>query len=128
MNKVCTSSIPVLKPRPVRFAALGSRKLTQLRDLWHGVQFIVLDEVSMLPYHLLVAIHQRLCQLKGNNDLFGGLNVLAFGDLCQLRPPEGVYVFDDDPSFQQGLHLWQSVGLGGNPGSSFSAPFGGRRT
>lgn len=58
--------------------------------------------------HLLHAIHRRLCQIFDKQELFGGCHVMAFGDLAQLRPPEGVYIFEDDGQLPAGMHLWRT--------------------
>ena len=52
----------------------------------------------MLPAETLNIIHQRILQLfsseESNHDKpFGALNVLLFGDLLQLKPEHGHWVF-----------------------------------
>ena len=43
-------------------------------------------------------IHKRLCEIKDTTHdqsiLFGGMSILTFGDLFQLKPVHGSYIFD----------------------------------
>lgn len=66
------------------------------RDLiamWQAVDYLLIDEVSMISCNLLVQIHEALCEAKENSALFGGVNIVFAGDFAQL-PPVG----------QRGLH------------------------
>ena len=50
--------------------------------------FVIIDEVSVVGSNMLLEIHKRLQQIKGVSDdkVFGGVSILAVGDLYQLRP------------------------------------------
>ena len=50
--------------------------------------FVIIDEVSMVGSNMLLEIHRRLQQIKGVSDdeVFGGVSILAVGDLYQLPP------------------------------------------
>lgn len=52
---------------------------------------VVIDEVSMVPAHLLVAVDITLRQWRagGAGQRFGGASVLLVGDFLQLQPPSG---------------------------------------
>lgn len=60
---------------------------------WRFVRFLIVDEVSMVSYEILSKINRRLQELKSNLHVFGGINVLLFGDLFQLPPIEGNPIF-----------------------------------
>ncbi|XP_063530679.1 ATP-dependent DNA helicase PIF1-like [Cydia strobilella] len=51
----------------------------------------------MVPYTTLRNVHLRLQQFKTNDNFFGGVNILLFGDLMQLPPVSksagGAYCF-----------------------------------
>ena len=49
---------------------------------------MIIDEVSMVGSNMLLEIHKRLQQIKGvSTDVtFGGVSILAVGDLYQLPP------------------------------------------
>ena len=50
--------------------------------------FLFIDEVSMVGSNMLLEIHKQLQQIKGVSDnvMFGGVSILAVGDLYQLPP------------------------------------------
>ena len=44
---------------------------------------------------MLRFIHLRLQEIIGNNLIFGGVNIIAVGDLYQLKPVMGQFIFED---------------------------------
>ena len=44
---------------------------------------------------MLKFIHLRLQEIKSNNLMFGGINIIAVGDLYQLKPVMGQFVFEN---------------------------------
>lgn len=78
----------------------------QFRKIFRNVRFVIIDEVSMLPYELLYQIHLRLQELKCNRELFGGVNVLLFGDLMQLPPVVGTPIYLLPEEMVGMLHLF----------------------
>ena len=64
--------------------------LLQLRARFEGVNYIFLDEVSMLSCHDMYRISSRLSKILNVSDLpFGGMNMLFAGDFAQLPPAIG---------------------------------------
>ena len=47
---------------------------------------VIIDEISMVGNKMLSFIDKRLQQLTGSKAAFGGLSVVAVGDLYQLKP------------------------------------------
>ncbi len=90
---------------------LTGNYLQIMRRQWQDVQFLFIDEVSMVPYEMLCMIDSRLKQLKGSTELFGGINILLFGDLMQLPPVRGSQVFHQPPSMTGATHLWRLFSL-----------------
>uniref|UniRef100_A0A8C2FBF5 ATP-dependent DNA helicase n=1 Tax=Cyprinus carpio TaxID=7962 RepID=A0A8C2FBF5_CYPCA len=86
------------------YAPLGEEKLNSLRAKFHGLQILIIDEISMVDHKLLAYIHGRLRQIKQTGDLgiFGNVAVIAVGDFFQLAPVKGKPLFVDEP----GLDLW----------------------
>ena len=72
---------------------LNALALNELRRLWKGVHTVIVDEISMVSYEVLLAIHQRLCEIFATDDIFRGINVIAVRDFYQLSPDNGHYVF-----------------------------------
>ena len=65
-----------------------------LRTTFRCLKLLIVDEVSMISSLNLAYLHLRLCELFGNDELFGSVNVLFVGDLLQLPPVSGGLVFD----------------------------------
>jgi ATP-dependent exoDNAse (exonuclease V) alpha subunit len=54
--------------------------------MWRNVDYLIIDEVSMIGCRLMLQIHEALCEAKENTELFGGINVIFVGDFAQLPP------------------------------------------
>ena len=70
------------------FQHLSHDRLNTLRTKLSRLMFVIIDEVSMVGSNMLLEIHKRLQQIKGVSDdkVFGGVSILAVGDLYQLPP------------------------------------------
>jgi hypothetical protein len=69
---------------------LSSKSQTRLREGLNGVDYILIDEFSMISIHLFGSIDERLRQIfPENSSPFAGFNVILFGDLYQLGPVNG---------------------------------------
>ena len=89
-----------------RQISLGALALHDLRDLWKDT--IIIDEMSMVSYQILKSIHSRLCEIYANDEIFGGLNVIAVGDFYQLSPVNGSFIFSVQRSLGRlASHLWR---------------------
>jgi hypothetical protein len=65
-------------------------QLAQVKSRLEGVDYIFLDEVSMLSCRDLYLISARLARIMNNLDTpFGGLNMIFAGDFAQLPPVIG---------------------------------------
>ena len=53
------------------------------------VKFLIIDEVSMISAGTLWRIHERLQMIYTNEEPFGGVNMLFFGDFNQFPPVLG---------------------------------------
>ena len=73
--------------------AMSASTLKEVRNKFIGVTHLIIDEISMVSSVMLNVIHQQLCLIKKNENFFGGLCVLAFGDFYQLKPVKGYYAF-----------------------------------
>ena len=58
----------------------------ELVAAWEGVNYLFIDEVSMIGCNLLLSISQSLADAKDKRILFGGANVIFTGDFAQLPP------------------------------------------
>ena len=74
-------------------AAKKSKTQTELKSSFADVTIIFVDEVSMLNCSDLNTINTNLKNLKGNNTLFGGVNMVFAGDFYQLAPVSGTPLY-----------------------------------
>ncbi len=87
-----TLKIPVHKYH-TDYTPLSPHDLQTLRTTFKGVHTLVIDEISMVGYHLFTSISRRLCEIKDNNFPFGNINIITVGDYFQLRPINDNYAF-----------------------------------
>ena len=65
---------------------LSADELNTFRIKYTNLKVIIIDEMSMVGNRTLSFIDTRLQQLTGTKAVFGGLSVIAVGDLYQLKP------------------------------------------
>ena len=65
---------------------LFSSKLSKIRRRIKQTKILAIDEISMISANLLDLIDQVLRATRENNQPFGGLQILLFGDFLQLPP------------------------------------------
>ena len=70
----------------------------KLKSILKKTDILIIDEVSMLRPDVLDTIEALCCQARGNLSLFGGLQIILIGDLCQLPP---IIKQDVAPIFRQ---------------------------
>ena len=56
---------------------------------WKDIDYIIIDEVSMMDAKVMIQLNRTLNLLRGSNQdhnakAFGGVNILFFGDFFQL--------------------------------------------
>lgn len=64
----------------------SSKTLQELRQIWAGVHYLIIDEISMISCEFLLRISDALIQATGISEPFGGINMIFTGDLGQLPP------------------------------------------
>lgn len=75
-----------------------STRRRKLKSILKKTDILIIDEVSMLRPDILDIIEALCCQARGNLTLFGGLQIILIGDLCQLPP---IIKHDTIPIFKQ---------------------------
>ena len=64
--------------------------LAQVKTKLAGVDYIFMDEVSMISAHDLYKISRQLCKVMNKPETpFGGISMIFAGDFAQLPPPIG---------------------------------------
>ena len=83
--------------------SLNDKIRDQKRVLMRNLQLVIIDEISMVKADMLYMLDLRLQELKEKiGTPFGGVAVVVFGDLMQLAPCMGRYVFQEpaNPEFK----------------------------
>ena len=65
---------------------LSAKARRDLASLWEGVDYLFIDELSMLGCEMLHNVSRALTGAKGNTNAFGNMNVIMAGDFAQLPP------------------------------------------
>ena len=93
------------------YKPLDSGRLNTMRCELGALKLILLDEVSMVGNSMFtVQLNNRLKDLKGSKEDFGGVNIITIGDLFQLKPVMDGYVFNDVQclnSYNLAPNLWR---------------------
>ena len=106
--------IPIEETKFDDYIPLSNEKLASLKESLGDVKILIIDEISMVGCDMLLTIHRRLCDIMGNEEPFGGISVLAVGDLLQLPPVGQFPVFDQCLTHHQ-MSLQQYMALCGLP-------------
>jgi ATP-dependent DNA helicase PIF1 len=93
-----------LADKPVDVLINMAMKRRKVVNTWRNMDVLVIDEVSMLDPDFFTKVDLVVSAMRGNNDPFGGLQVVLVGDFFQLPPvhPRGrspdmaKFVFETD--------------------------------
>ncbi|CAG7727909.1 unnamed protein product, partial [Allacma fusca] len=99
--------LPVEKNSAVQHKPLRGQNLQNLRNSLKNLKLVIIDEFSMMSYEVFRTIHLRLQEVFKNTELFGGISVMLVGDLLQLRPVKGNWIFCKPPKYHLEDHLWR---------------------
>ncbi|XP_048578998.1 ATP-dependent DNA helicase PIF1-like [Nematostella vectensis] len=95
------------------YKKLDSSRLNTLRCQIGGLKFIFVDEISMVGNTMFnVQFNNRLKDIKGSSLPFGGVSIVAIGDLFQLQPVMDGYIFKDMDNDEYGVlapNVWQEL-------------------
>ena len=96
--------------------AQTTKTMIQVHTRLQGVDYIFLDEISMLSCHDMYKISAQLCKVMNEPTIpFGGLNILVAGDFGQLPPPiggENVALYSRTVGVYGTKNKWQEEALG----------------
>jgi len=71
---------------PLSKLVKGKRVKGPNKKVIENLELLVIDEISMVSAPMLDTISESLKKIKKNQEPFGGITILASGDLCQLPP------------------------------------------
>jgi hypothetical protein len=76
-----------------QYIALSDKNRSLLHARFKNTKILIIDEFSMIKSDQLYQLHMRLCEIMQNDSEFGNLCLVLFGDLMQLKPIRGGYIF-----------------------------------
>ena len=81
---------------PISAIVKKIRTRPYLRNRWKNVRILVIDEVSMLDMELFDKLDQIARLVRNYHVPWGGIQLCLFGDMCQLPPISGQFVFESE--------------------------------
>ena len=63
------------------------------RLTYQNLSIIIIDEISLVDSDMLFKLDLRLREVNMDDRIFGGVSLFVFGDLLQMRPVKGSYIF-----------------------------------
>lgn len=92
------------------FKPLDMQQLSTYQTKFRCLKVLFIDEISMVGKKMFNFINQRLQEIMGCLEPFGGVSVIAFGDLFQLKPVMDQWIFSSQCSCENiaslGPNLW----------------------
>ena len=88
--------------------SLNDKSRDEKRTLFKNLRIIIIDEISMVKADMIYQLDLKLQEIKERMGIpFGGVSILAFGDLLQLRPVLGAFPFEKpkNPEFHATFEL-----------------------
>ena len=96
-----------------KFKPLDMQQLNTMRARYQELKVIIVDEISMVGRGMFNFINLRLQEVKGCTLPFGGVSILAVGDMYQLRPVSDSWIFSQKFSSPDmrclGTNLWHDL-------------------
>ena len=91
------------------YTPLTMDKLNTLRAKNLNLKVLLIDEVSLIGCNMLNCINLRLQEICGSRERFGGIHIIAFGDLYQLPPVQDSWIFSnlDHPGGVLAPNVWK---------------------
>lgn len=92
------------------FKPLDMQQLSTYQTNFRCLKVLFIDEISMVGMKMFNFINQRLQEMMGCLEPFGGVSVISFGDLFQLKPVMDQWIFFSQCSSENiaslGPNLW----------------------
>ena len=83
-------------PFDKKYCSLSDKVRDQKRAALKNLKMVIIDEVSMVKSDMLYQLDLRLQEITEKVGLpFGGLAIIAFGDMMQLKPVMGRYICEE---------------------------------
>ena len=102
------NALHILPNQSLVWKPLSMDKLNTFRCKYQDLKIVIIDEISMVGNKLFHYVHKRLQEITTRPLPFGGISVIAVGDLFQLRPVMDNYIFSNlkDGYGTLAVNLW----------------------
>ena len=95
------------------YISLSDKLRNEKRNQLKNLRMLIIDEISLVDADMLYKIDLRLREITQKNVPFGNIAIIALGDLMQMSPISGRFIFKEprDPQFTLSHDvdpLWQS--------------------
>ncbi len=95
-----------------KFVSLTDKARDEKRCQMRNLKCVIIDEISLVSCDLLYNLDLKLREIMVVNRPMGGLSVFFFGDLFQLKPVKGGYVFEKPKNREHAVafelrNLWE---------------------
>ena len=78
-----------------KFYSLSDKVRDARKNILKNLRVIIIDEISMVKADMLYQLDLRLQEIKEKTRVpFGGVSLFCFGDIMQLQPVCGKFIFD----------------------------------
>ena len=95
----------------MNYRPLDSSRLNTLQCKLGGLKLIFLDEISMVGSAMFnKQLNNRLKDIKGSEDDFGGVSIVAIGDVLQLEPVMDKFIYKNLDTSEYAVlatNIWQ---------------------
>ena len=86
--------------------SLSDKTRDTKRTIFKNLRFLIIDEISMVKADQLYQLDLRLRELTmRSKNIFGGVALFLFGDIMQLKPVMGRYIWSQ-PASKEYLHAF----------------------
>ncbi|XP_061196745.1 uncharacterized protein LOC133205019 [Saccostrea echinata] len=79
----------------LRYTPLDVQQLDSMRVKFRCLRMVFIDEISMVGNKMFNFINMRLQEIFANDQPFGGISIVAIGDLFQLKPVFDGWIFEN---------------------------------
>jgi hypothetical protein len=93
------------------FKNLTGEPLDKAKNEFRHLKLVIIDEISLISDENFTSIYKRLQQFTGIDGPFGNVSILLVGDLFQMQPVSGRWIFlDRDGNRLEALmtNIWKS--------------------
>ena len=77
-----------------KFVSMSDKQQDEKRNQFRNLKCLIIDEISMVSCELFYNLNLKLREIMMVDEIMGGISVFVFGDLFQLKPIKGGYIFE----------------------------------